>query len=162
MKVFYDAFTVNTFREIFITFIFLLVTLSGQLRDGKCFSFLISQQTLTCSNSTIETLEKGVKYVQSLQYFNFIVNFEHILRIFRTCLISYPFTINYLHSKIYILLENILEKPISYHYVCIILRLHYFAFLLKFFCAVICNLLMKHQHPYIFALVLQTTYFDPT
>ena len=25
------------------------------------------QLTLTCSNSTIETLEKGVKYVQSLQ-----------------------------------------------------------------------------------------------
>ena len=64
--------------------------------------------------------------------FNFIVNSVHILRIFRTCHISYLFTFNYLHSKIYILLENILEKPISYHYFCSILRLHYFAFLLKF------------------------------
>ena len=34
-----------------------------------------SQLTFTCSKSTIETLEKGVKYV-------FIVNFEHISHLF--------------------------------------------------------------------------------
>ena len=28
----------------------------------------VTQLTFDCSNSTIETLEKGVKYVQSLQY----------------------------------------------------------------------------------------------
>ena len=27
--------------------------------------FLLLQQTITCSKSTIETLEKGVKYVQN-------------------------------------------------------------------------------------------------
>ena len=31
----------------------------------KYYSDAVSQQTFTCSNSTIETLEKAVKYVQN-------------------------------------------------------------------------------------------------
>ena len=41
----------------------------------------ISQPASTCSRLTIETVEQGVKYVQSLQWRGsgvFIVNFEHI------------------------------------------------------------------------------------
>ena len=41
---------------------------------------VMTQLTLTCSNSTIETLEKGVKYV--LLYHVFIVYFEHISHLF--------------------------------------------------------------------------------
>ena len=38
------------------------------------------QWTFTCSNLTIETLEQGVKYVQSCEICSgvFTVNFEHI------------------------------------------------------------------------------------
>ena len=36
------------------------------LQDGKTILFPeITQQTFTCSNSTIVTIEKGVKYVPS-------------------------------------------------------------------------------------------------
>ena len=41
-----------------------------------------TQLTFTCSKSTIETLEKGVKYVQTY------VNFEHILHRYLVFLFS--------------------------------------------------------------------------
>ena len=40
--------------------------------------FDASQPEITCSKLTIETLEQGVKYVQSCRSGIFIVNFEHI------------------------------------------------------------------------------------
>ena len=40
--------------------------------------------TFTCSKSTIETVEKGIKHVQShrRRSGNFIVNFEHISHLY--------------------------------------------------------------------------------
>ena len=40
----------------------------------------LTQLASTCSNSTIETIEKGVKYIQRQwgRLGDFIVNFEHI------------------------------------------------------------------------------------
>ena len=57
------------------------------------FKRVITQLTFTCSKWTIENLEKGVKYVQSQQIKTpewcnwrrsgvFIVNFEHVSRLF--------------------------------------------------------------------------------
>ena len=63
----------------------------SQVVDEKNISWLVryfwlgfkwfmsaSQTTFTCSKSTIETLEKGVKYVNWRRSDVFIVNFEHI------------------------------------------------------------------------------------
>ena len=59
----------------------------------KVMEVATTQQTFTCSKSTIEAIEKDVTYVQSLQkrqqndrhqhrYGGFIVNFEHISHLF--------------------------------------------------------------------------------
>ena len=62
-----------------------------------------SHQIFTCSNSTIETLEKGVEYVQDIRIIKtperrdwrfsvvLIVNFEHIWHLFQMFLL---FTLN--------------------------------------------------------------------
>ena len=66
----------------------------GEVLRSLCyFNQNILQLTFTCSNSTIETPEKGVKYVQNQQWKHqnnvnwrrsriSIVNFEHISRLF--------------------------------------------------------------------------------
>ena len=46
-----------------------------------------SQQTFTYSKSILETLEKGVKYVQWCRSDAFIVNFENIANLFQVFLL---------------------------------------------------------------------------
>ena len=56
------------------------------------------QQIFTCSNSTIETLEKDLKFLKSQQWRRsgvFIVNFEYILYIFLV------FPLLYLNRKMF-------------------------------------------------------------
>ena len=43
------------------------IQISCTLVDNLQKTILISQQTFSCLNSTKETLEKGVKYIQSSQ-----------------------------------------------------------------------------------------------
>ena len=52
-----------------------------QNASSQMFDRIVTTQlTFTCSKSVVETLEKGVKYVQSQSRRSgvFIVNFEHI------------------------------------------------------------------------------------
>ena len=68
---------------IIITFIYIkLYALSNKelvLKISKYSWLLLTHQKITCSKSTIETLENGVKYVQNEQFF---VHFEHISYLF--------------------------------------------------------------------------------
>ena len=52
----------NQFKSIFYLIVFKLES-SYQYQGNQYYA----QLTFTCSNSTIETLEKGVQYVQSYQ-----------------------------------------------------------------------------------------------
>ena len=47
-----------------------------------------AQLTFTCSNSTIETVEKGVKYRQLRRSGVFIINFEHISHLLLSLLLT--------------------------------------------------------------------------
>ena len=41
-----------------------------------------AQLTITCSNSTIQTLEKDIKFARRRRSGVFIVNFEHVSQLF--------------------------------------------------------------------------------
>ena len=62
------------------------------------------------------------------------------------------FTFTFSYRKNYILLQNIFGKPQF-----ILLRMYYSFFAWQF----IGNAIIKHQRPYRYALVLQTSYFNP-
>ena len=68
------VFIVNFEHILYLVLALLLLTLSMKFpaRLGSCqtyvmnlFAEVVTQLTFICSNSTIETLEKGVKYVQT-------------------------------------------------------------------------------------------------